>query len=710
VLNVAPTLTISGATSVNEDAVYTLGLSATDPGTDTITGWTIQWGDGTSSTVAGTPQSVTHVYVDGPNLFTVTATASDEDGTHTANSIGVSVNNLPPVLTISGAASTNEAALYTLSLSAIVRGADPIGSWTINWGDGSNQSVSGNPSSVTHVYTDGPTDYSITATANDGDGDFAASSSVSVHVNNLPPTITAVMNNGPVNEASPSTITVTANDPAGAADPLRYEFDCNNDGTYEIGLQSGNSAACTFADNGTFTVKVRVSDGDGGETLGSTSVSVLNVRPVASVTGPATGIRGLSQSFVLGALDVSTVDQTAGFTFAINWGDGSVESVGPGTSSGVSRSHAYMTAGQFTVQLTATDKDNGTSLLATHTIQSLDSGGAALEGGNLVVVGTSLGDEIVVNQDNHNPNLFYVRFDVADDHGDDDDDDENDDENHGGLTFVLPVGGHIIVFGFEGDDEIRVRGSVAAEIFGEAGNDSIRTGSGNDVINSGVGNDTIDSGLGDDVIYAGAGLNRIRSDGGNDTITTGADNDDIDAGSGNDVVYAGAGNDLVDGGEGQDLLVGEAGLDRIDGGSGNDRIDGGADADMLLGGEGDDVILGGAGNDELQGGSGNDVLVGGFGSDRIMGNSGHDVLIAGELNAALFNSSFSNLRSIGDAWASQFAADSDLADSNSDGDILDEAFDQLEGGSGRDWFILGQADTITDLKASAKDGDRIQYL
>ena len=43
---VPPTLTISGPSSVNEGAVYTLNLASYDPGPDTISQWTIQWGDG----------------------------------------------------------------------------------------------------------------------------------------------------------------------------------------------------------------------------------------------------------------------------------------------------------------------------------------------------------------------------------------------------------------------------------------------------------------------------------------------------------------------------------------------------------------------------------------------------------------------------------------------------------------------------------------
>ena len=92
--NVAPTLTISGASTVNEVATYSLGLASSDPGADTINHWTINWGDGNTQTVAGNPSSVTHVYAVGGTTYTISASATDEDGTFAANSLSVTVNRV----------------------------------------------------------------------------------------------------------------------------------------------------------------------------------------------------------------------------------------------------------------------------------------------------------------------------------------------------------------------------------------------------------------------------------------------------------------------------------------------------------------------------------------------------------------------------------------------------------------------------------------
>ena len=70
--DVGPTLVISGAADTDEGASYTLNLSASDAGADTITQWTINWGD-SIEVVSGNPASVTHTYADGDANYTISA-------------------------------------------------------------------------------------------------------------------------------------------------------------------------------------------------------------------------------------------------------------------------------------------------------------------------------------------------------------------------------------------------------------------------------------------------------------------------------------------------------------------------------------------------------------------------------------------------------------------------------------------------------------
>jgi YVTN family beta-propeller protein len=188
--------------------------------------------------------------------------------------------NVPPVLASDNASVTvnegqtaantgtvtdanHDTVTLTASVGTVVNNGNGTWSWSFLTSDGPTQSQT------------------VTITGNDGQGGTATTSFALV-VNNVPPTIVSVTNNGPVITGNPATITVVATDPAGANDPLTYSFDCNNDGVFEIGPQSGNSATCTFASVGSHTVNVRVADDDGGVTTGSTVVTVLFPPPNCS--------------------------------------------------------------------------------------------------------------------------------------------------------------------------------------------------------------------------------------------------------------------------------------------------------------------------------------------------------------------------------------------------------------------------------------------
>ncbi len=195
-----------------------------------------------------------------------------------SNPIGVAIThashvNAPPVLASNNASVTvnegqtaantgtvtdanHDTVILTASVGTVVNNGNGTWSWSF-------------------ATTDGPTQsQTVTITGNDGHGG-TGTTSFSLVVNNVAPTITSVTNNGPVVAGHAATLTVTATDPAGANDPLTYSFDCDNNGSFEIGPQAGNSAACTFATGGNHTVNVRVADGDGGVATGSTVVMVL---------------------------------------------------------------------------------------------------------------------------------------------------------------------------------------------------------------------------------------------------------------------------------------------------------------------------------------------------------------------------------------------------------------------------------------------------
>src|SRR5213075_3273948 len=147
VSNVAPTIAISGAASVNEGSSYSLTLGAvTDPGQDTVSSYVVHWGDGNSDTYT-TNGAKTHTYADGPATRSVTVDLVDEDGTflNRANAFSVTVNNVAPSITISGAASANEGSSYSLTLGAVSDpGTDTVTSYVVHWGDGNSDTYTSN--------------------------------------------------------------------------------------------------------------------------------------------------------------------------------------------------------------------------------------------------------------------------------------------------------------------------------------------------------------------------------------------------------------------------------------------------------------------------------------------------------------------------------------------------------------------------------------
>jgi hypothetical protein len=79
--NVAPTISLSGASSVARNTVYTLTLGAiSDPGTDTVFEWRIDWGDGSSNTYFD-GGAKTHTYTTAGSR-TITVNLVDDDGLH----------------------------------------------------------------------------------------------------------------------------------------------------------------------------------------------------------------------------------------------------------------------------------------------------------------------------------------------------------------------------------------------------------------------------------------------------------------------------------------------------------------------------------------------------------------------------------------------------------------------------------------------------
>jgi Ca2+-binding RTX toxin-like protein len=158
------------------------------------------------------------------------------------------------------------------------------------------------------------------------------------------------------------------------------------------------------------------------------------------------------------------------------------------------------------------------------------------------------------------------------------------------------------VYGGDGADIISATGY--AQLFGEAGNDTITVAQGS--AHGGEGNDTLNGSNGFSAT--------LRGDAGNDTITTGD--------STGSTAYGGYGDDTITGGSGNDNLHGDWGADRLVGGLGNDILRAGQYSQH----EGDAMTSEAPFRDDLSGGDGNDTLYSGIGGAELNGGAGDDII------------------------------------------------------------------------------------
>jgi hypothetical protein len=202
----------------------------------------------------------------------------------------------------------------------------------------------------------------------DKDGGFTETR-LTVPVRNAAPRA-SFKNDGPVGEGSAATVKfsgVTDVSPADTRAGFRYSYDFNNDGVYEVGdgKTFANSVTASTAkvpgtilkDNGTYAVRARVFDKDGGAAEYITVVRVNNVPPSAQFALAGSAVAGQPTAFEFKSVtDPGTRDTTTGFRYWLDWDDN-------GTFDKYTASpqvtYTFPAAGTHVVHAKVTDKDGG---------------------------------------------------------------------------------------------------------------------------------------------------------------------------------------------------------------------------------------------------------------------------------------------------------------------------------------------------------------
>ncbi|MCY2989176.1 MAG: PKD domain-containing protein, partial [Planctomycetota bacterium] len=411
-----------------------------DPGTLDTHRATLDWGDGSQS-VGQVDESggqgtvrASHVYADN-GTYTVQLEVQDDQAATTHRHATAEISNGAPAVIATSDQRVSEGSLLAIDVAHFTdpgftrAGASvglPIGptaetfTATIDWGDGSSQSgvlsvTAGAPGRLTsgtvggqHVYASEGA-YRVTVTVTDDD-QGAGTAAFTVLVDNVRPTVTAATAlQG--DEGQRLDFAATFADPGRQDTHTASVFwgDGSSSAAVVTPSPEGGSVAAShvYADNGSYTVRVEVTDNGGGSACLETTATIANVAPtvtaspnrrlpvgqavtlpVATFTDPGFtrdgacgGIPGVINN--QGRMDWQSVPDglpirpttgdacptTETFTATINWGDGSPVSSGmvtvePGgsgvrTTGVVSGAHAYAALGAFTVTVTVRDDDLG---------------------------------------------------------------------------------------------------------------------------------------------------------------------------------------------------------------------------------------------------------------------------------------------------------------------------------------------------------------
>src|SRR6266567_957336 len=368
--NVAPTAAFSAPSSVDEGSNINLSLtSPNDPSTvDTAAGFTYAFdcGDGSGFGAFSTTNTAACPTTDN-GTRTVGGKIRDKDGGTTTSTALLTIDNVAPTVTAPLSQSANEGASTSFQVGSFTDPGANDNPWAVdvNWGDATthttfNQATTGSLGSASHTYADNGT-YTVTVKVTDKDGG-SGSKTFTITVANVAPTLTPPSNQS-ANEGASTSFQVGSFSDPGADSPWSVDVNWGDATTHTTFTRTTTGAlpdqSHTYADNGTYTVTVKITDKDSASGTTTFTITVANVAPTATFNAPASVDEGSAIHLSLTSpSDPSAADTTAGFTYAFDCGDGS----GYGAFGGSSTATCPTTDnGTRSVGGTIRDKDAGTT-------------------------------------------------------------------------------------------------------------------------------------------------------------------------------------------------------------------------------------------------------------------------------------------------------------------------------------------------------------
>jgi PKD repeat protein len=328
-----------------DDSVLFTSLS-TDPD-GVIESFSWQFGDGGSSTSA----NPSHIYTAAASFIAI-LTVTDDQGnvTSCSQTIAVTLGEPPDCDLIASPTPANIGETVSFNASGSTDSDGTITNFTFDFGDGGSLDNGSDPT-TSHAYTTaGSKTATVTVTDNDGN---RTTCSVIVIVGTGAPTCSFSIS-PTVNITPLQTVSVNASasaDPDGGAITFAWSFP---GGVNTTAPATEVTEDVTYANPGTFTITLVVTDNEAQSTSCSNPVTIGNTLPVCAFS-----VLGINQSTGLASFDASaSVDPDGGAITLFSWAFGDALSF---SSTSPTTTHTYATTGDRTVTLTVTDNEGTTS-------------------------------------------------------------------------------------------------------------------------------------------------------------------------------------------------------------------------------------------------------------------------------------------------------------------------------------------------------------
>ena len=374
VRNVDPAITaLRSPAIVKEIESFKIEGDFVDPGTLDSHKITVDWGDGRSESftppVGERSFERFHSYRNDGD-YSITVRINDgPGGADDSRTRQITVQNAAPSITFLTGAIGSEGTPINVQGAFTDSGPDDTHKVDIDWGDGQiSTSVPLKPNGksfvASHTYDDDSTGladgaYQVQVTVIDeADAASRTTGTIQTIISNVAPEISSLGGS------------LTADEGVGVIRLIGSFTDAGADDSHSVFIQWGDGQSTLFEaigrsfnvphsydDDGSYPITVTVTDDELASVRGNASATIKNVAPsglqLSATTVNENDITNLTGSF----LDPGSLDS---HVVAIDWGDGSSETLTPAIATGVrdfSAQHQYLDDDDYRVSVTVTDDD-----------------------------------------------------------------------------------------------------------------------------------------------------------------------------------------------------------------------------------------------------------------------------------------------------------------------------------------------------------------